>query len=150
MLKGRYTESIYFVSCSPRAESFPAERELRGKQVQILRGPATVTDKPVSDTTDNTACAEAFGKVEKGIWVPSQDTCMKQFFLAEDQKKNIKMTAANTDCIIFLLDVMQFFVFQLKNVFILWVRGNERRWWKEKRQKSQSEVFCPLSADCRK
>ncbi len=44
---------------------------------------------------------------------------MKQFFLAEDQKKNIKMMAANTDCIIFLLDVMQFFVFQLKNVFIL-------------------------------
>ncbi len=40
--------------------------------MQILRGPATVTDESVSDTTESTACAEAFGKVKAAFGFPAE------------------------------------------------------------------------------
>ena len=67
LLVGEYTEENRLFHVLPRAERFPAERELRGKQVQVLRGPATVTDEPISDTTESTACAEDFREGESGI-----------------------------------------------------------------------------------
>lgn len=77
---------------SPR-RAFPAERELRGKQVQVLRGPATVTDEPISDTTESTACAEDFGKVKAAFEFPARRPAWDWFFLTEDQKKDMEFTA---------------------------------------------------------
>ena len=70
----RRSQNIWnkIILSSPRAEMSFAERELRGKQVQVLRGPATVTDELISDTTESTACAEAFGKVKAAFEFPAR------------------------------------------------------------------------------